>query len=347
MPAACRRTDKFGEKAAAMAEHIGEDGESTLIGMGLRVSVSPVQTAFYIMLVTLGILGNFTVVGVIGKSIATDHVGGRNSDIIIINMALSSLLVSVMRNIPLVISDIGLELYSSKEWCQVLMGLWVWLRSVNVWSTLFLSAFHLQTLRRVAPTAVSRNGPRGLPKTLLLSLTLIWLLNLVYSIPAHIFSTSGDVNSTETLMLVSSTTRPLLGCVWNFPSSYSGLAYATTSMVIHETIPIILMAITNLGSLYTLYTHSRVRSTDAPVIKRVPAERRAAKVILTLIMLFIVSWGTSIISVNYFNYNRGSSAEYLLIIARFANIIFIAMSPIVLTFGHRRLRSFVKSTLSH
>lgn len=85
----------------------------------------------------------------------------------------------------------------------------------------------------------------------------------------------------QTLMLVSSTTRPLLGCVWNFPSSYSGLAYATTSMVIHETIPIILMAFTNLGSLYTLYNHSRVRSStvqDAPVIKRVPAEKRAAKV---------------------------------------------------------------------
>lgn len=84
----------------------------------------------------------------------------------------------------------------------------------------------------------------------------------------------------QTLMLVSSTTRPLLGCVWNFPSSYSGLAYATTSMVIHETIPIILMALTNLASLYMLYTHSRMRSSaqDAPVIKRVPAERRAAKV---------------------------------------------------------------------
>ena len=58
-------------------------------------------------------------------------------------------------------------------------------------------------------------------------------------------------------MLVSSTTRPLLGCVWNFPSSYSGLAYATTSMVIHESLPIILMSITNLGSLLTLYTHRR------------------------------------------------------------------------------------------
>ncbi|XP_018536890.1 olfactory receptor class A-like protein 4 [Lates calcarifer] len=334
---------------AAMSDPMMQDKNQELVGMGLRVSVSPVQTAFYIMLVMMGIVGNAIVAGVIGKSIIMDRVGGRNSDIIIINMALSNLLVSIMRNTLLVVSDVGLELYSSKEWCQFLMGVWVWLRSVNVWSTLFLSAFHLQTLRRVAPTIGNLNGPRGIPQTLLLSIGLIWFLNYIYSIPAHIFSTNGNVNTTETLMLVSSTTRPLLGCVWNFPSSFSGLAYATTSMVIHEVIPIVLMAFTNLGSLYTLYTHGRTRSSvqDAPVIKRVPAERRAAKVILALIMLFIASWGTSIISVNYFNYNSGSSAEFLLVIARFANIIFIAMSPVVLAVGHRRLRSFVKSLLSH
>ncbi|KAG8007808.1 hypothetical protein GBF38_013498 [Nibea albiflora] len=329
---------------------IEDDGDTELVGMGLRVSVSPVQTAFYLILVLLGILGNATVIGVIGQSVISDRSRGRNSDIIIINMALSNLLVSVVRNTLLVISDMGLQLYSSKEWCQFLMGVWVWLRSVNVWSTLFLSAFHLQTLRRVAPSMGNLQGPRSTPTSLTLSLGLIWLLNFIYSIPAHIFSTSGNENSTETLMLVSSTTRPLLGCVWNFPSSYSGLAYATTSMVIHETIPIILMAFTNLGSLYTLYNHGRVRSStlqDAPVIKRVPAEKRAAKVILALIMLFIASWGTSIISVNYFNYNQGSSAEFLLVIARFANIIFIAMSPGVLAIGHRRLRSFIKSMLTH
>ncbi|XP_029357506.1 olfactory receptor class A-like protein 4 [Echeneis naucrates] len=325
-----------------------EEQDEDLVGMGLRVSVSPTQMAFYIMLVVLGILGNATVIGVIGRSVISDHSGGRNSDMIIINMALSNVLVSVMRNTLLVISDMGLELYSSKEWCQFLMGVWVWLRSVNVWSTLFLSAFHLQTLRRVTPTIGYLNGSRGILK-LLLSLVLIWLINFIYSIPAYIFSTNGGVNTTETLMLVSSTTRPLLGCVWNFPSTYSGLAYATTSMVIHESIPIFLMAFTNLGSLYTLYTHGRARSLvrDAPVIKRVSAERRAAKVILGLIMLFIASWGTSIISVNYYNYNRGSAAEFLLVIARFANIIFIAMSPFVLAVGHRRLRAFLKSLLSH
>ncbi|XP_060925201.1 olfactory receptor class A-like protein 4 [Limanda limanda] len=329
------------------SEHPDED--TGLVGMGLRVAVSPVQNAFYIILVMLGILGNGTVVVVISKSVIMDHGGGRNSDIIIINMALSNLMVSLMRNTLLVISDVGLELYSSKEWCQFLMGVWVWLRSVNVWSTLYLSAFHFQTLRRVAPNMGSLHGARSPPTTLLLSMALIWLLNFIYSIPAHIFSTNGNENTTETLMLVSSTTRPLLGCVWNFPSTYSGLAYATTSVVIHEAFPIILMAITNIGSLYTLYTHGRMRSSvqDGPVIKRVPAERRAAKVILALIMLFIASWGTSIISVNYFNYNPGSSANYLLIIARFANIIFIAMSPAILAVGHRKLRSTVKSLLSY
>nr|BAM35788.1 vomeronasal type 1 receptor 3 [Boulengerochromis microlepis] len=318
--------------------------EPDLAGMGMRVFVSPAQTAFYIILVIMGILGNTTVILVIGKSIILEHNWGRNSDIIIVNMAMSNLLVSLLRNTLLIISEIGLQIYTAKGFCQLLMGMSVWLRSVNAWSTLFLSAFHLQTLKRVAPGAA--NGPRGVPKTLLMCLGLIWIGNLIYSIPAHIFSSNGNKNTTETLMLVSSTTRPLLGCVWNFPST-SGLAYATTSLVIHEMIPIILMAVTNLTSLYTLYTHGRNPRKDAPVLKRVPAEKRAAKVILTLIILFILSWGTSVISVNYFNYNRGSSADYMLVIARFANIIFIALSPVILAVGHRQLRSCIRSTLVH
>ncbi len=94
---------------AAMSGHMESAEETELVGMGLRVSVSPAQTAFYIILVMLGVLGNATVIGVIGKSVIMDRGGGRNSDIIIINMALSNLLVSVMRNTLLVISDMGLQ----------------------------------------------------------------------------------------------------------------------------------------------------------------------------------------------------------------------------------------------
>ncbi|XP_056615306.1 olfactory receptor class A-like protein 4 [Triplophysa dalaica] len=316
-----------------------------------RMVSSPLYITFYILLVLLGNLGNATVIGVVGESILWSQGVIRSADVILVNMAFSNLMVSLVRNSLLVVSDLGIEIFLNKGWCRFMMGVWVWLRSANVWSTFFLSAFHFQTLRRVAPPMVNLHGPRKLPKSLILCFFLIWSLNLLYSIPAFTFSKNGDENSTESLMLVSSTTRPLLGCVWDFPSTYSGLVFATSSMVIHESIPIFLMSITNVGSLLTLYSHGMTRSAahktqDAPIIIRIPAERRAAKVILALNILFIASWGTSIISVNYFNYNRGSSAEFLLVVARIGNITFIALSPIVLAVGHRRLRAFIKSLLS-
>lgn len=101
----------------SMKEPTEEDGAEELVGMGLRVSVSPAQTAFYILLVLLGIFGNATVVAVIGKNIIKDRGGGNNSDIIITNMALSNLLVSLMRNTLLVISDIGLEV-GGRQVCE-------------------------------------------------------------------------------------------------------------------------------------------------------------------------------------------------------------------------------------
>lgn len=99
---------------AAMDGPMDGEVDTELVGMGLRVSVSPAQIAFYIILVLFGIIGNATVVGVVGKSVLSDSGGGRNSDIIIINMALSNLLVSLVRNTLLVISDMGLQVCTLK-----------------------------------------------------------------------------------------------------------------------------------------------------------------------------------------------------------------------------------------
>lgn len=77
--------------------------------MGMHIFVSPAQTSFYIILVIMGILGNTTVILVIGKSIILEHNWGRNSDIIIVNMAMSNLLVSLLRNTLLIISEFGLQ----------------------------------------------------------------------------------------------------------------------------------------------------------------------------------------------------------------------------------------------
>lgn len=96
----------------------GQPGEPQLVGMGLRTTVSTEQLAFYIILVVLGILGNATVILVIGKSVITDRSVAQNSNVIIINMAVSNLMVSIMRNALLVVSDLGIEVcvvYFSKH----------------------------------------------------------------------------------------------------------------------------------------------------------------------------------------------------------------------------------------
>ncbi|KPP58438.1 hypothetical protein Z043_123737 [Scleropages formosus] len=300
-------------------------------------AVPLVQLALYTITVVFGILGNCVVIGVIGENAVREGSRGPSSDIILMNMALSNLLVSL--------------LYLSLGWCRFFMCVWLWLRCANVWSTLFLSAFHHYTLHRLAPAQNHSQGSHGFQRVLL-GLGLVWALNLLFSLPAYIFSKNGERNRTETLMLVTTTTRPLLGCVWNFSTPYIGLVFATTFLVFHEMLPIVLMIVTNLSSLYTLYGHGRTHSGTKPeedtlILRRIPAERRAAKVILALITLFIVSWGTSIISNNHFNFNGGRSVEFLLTLARFANTGFIALSPVVLALGHRRIRAVVKAMLVH
>ncbi|XP_066530250.1 olfactory receptor class A-like protein 4 [Hoplias malabaricus] len=303
----------------------------------------------FITVVTVGILGNSMVILIVGENILGKR-GSRSSDMILVNMAFSNLTVSITRNLLVVLNDLGIEILTTKSWCQALMGLWMWTRCANVWSTFYLSVFHFYTLRRVTPTVVSLTGYRGPPRTLLMGFGLVWTISLIYSSPAFVFSTKAGVNTTETLMFVTGTTRPVLGCLWDFPTIASGLAFATTSIVIHEIIPIVLMTITNLSSLVTLYTHSKLnkhhpthKDPHIPAVKRVPAEIRAAKVILALIVAFIVSWGASVISVNYVNYNGGPSSGSLLVLACFSNSGFIASSPFILAVGHRRLRAVIKS----
>lgn len=73
--------------------------------------LSIVPMVFYIILVLMGIFGNALVIGVVGENIFRKPGSGRSSDMILVNMAFSNLLVSVTRNILLVISDLGLEVW--------------------------------------------------------------------------------------------------------------------------------------------------------------------------------------------------------------------------------------------
>ncbi|KAL0154306.1 hypothetical protein M9458_050419 [Cirrhinus mrigala] len=272
------------------------------------------------------------------------------SDTILVNLCMANLLTSVFRTVPIFVSDLGLEVSLSPSWCRVFMLLWVWWRAVGCWVTLALSAFHCATLRRQHVTM----GPLGHQRErrrVWAVLAAVWGVNLMFSLPALVYTTHVRGNATVELMVISCTTRPLLGCVWEFPTNQQGYAFASTSLALNEVMPLILMVGTNLLTLHSLAKHIRAVTAGAggavELDRHVSSERKAGHVIMALVALFVGCWVLQVAAVTYYNHNGGMHAEGLLTVAHFSASLFVGFSPLVVALGHGKLRRRISAMMQH
>ncbi|XP_076003482.1 olfactory receptor class A-like protein 4 [Genypterus blacodes] len=311
-----------------------------------------IDAVLFGLLVFSGILGNILVIHVVLQS-ALDSPSRRlpPSDTILVHLSLANLLTSLFRTVPIFVSDLGLDVSLSPGWCRVFMLLWVWWRAVGCWVTLALSAFHCTTLRRqyvaFGPLAQQRERRR-----VWITLALVWGANLAFSLPALIYTTHVHGNATVELMVISCTTRPLLGCIWEFPSSEQGSAFASTSLALNEVLPLVLMVCTNLATLHALAKHIRAVTAGGDsggnhgeLDKHVATERKAANVIMSLVSLFVVCWALQVAAVTYYNHDGGHHAEGLLTVAHFSASLFVGFSPMVVALGHGKLRKRIVGML--
>nr|XP_049589558.1 olfactory receptor class A-like protein 4 [Syngnathus scovelli] len=262
------------------------------------------------------------------------------SDTILVHLSLANLLTSLFRTVPIFVSDLGLDVSLSPGWCRVFMLLWVWWRAVGCWVTLALSIFHCATLKRqrvtFGPLALQRERQR-----VWIILGVVWVANLAFSTPALVYSTHVHSNATVELMVISCTTRPLLGCIWEFPSNQQGAAFASISLAFNEVLPLVLMVSTNLATLHSLAKHIRAVTAGGEhgeLDKHVSGERKAAHVIMLMVTLFVVCWVLQVAAVTYYNHNRGHHAEGLLTVAHFSASLFVGFCPMVVALGHGKLR---------
>ncbi|XP_040182588.1 olfactory receptor class A-like protein 4 [Rana temporaria] len=296
------------------------------------MAVIPIDIAFYMVLVIFGILGNSLVLLTVISN-AVENKTMPASDMILMNLTVTHLLLSVLRNVLVVTFQMGIDLLFSTSWCRVFMFLWTLLRSMSVWGTFSMSVFHYISIRNHYFKLRANSFI-----TTIKVLAALWIFNSLYYIPALLYTSRGESNTTFSVQLISTSTRPVLGCVWNFPSPNANLFFVTASLVIHEIIPVILMVATNLGTLYTLQQHSRAIAAQK-TINRVASEKKAAMVITTLVFLFVICWGTNVVAVNFYNFTKGASAStFLLPMANFAAYVFMGFSPLVLLIGHGKLR---------
>lgn len=137
-------------------------------------------------------------------------------------------------------------------------------------------------------------------------LGLVWGANLALSLPALVYR-AGHVhgNTTVELMVISCTTRPLLGCVWEFPSNKQGSDFASTSLALNEVAPLVLMVFPNLTTLHALAKHIRAVTssgesggTQGELDKHVASVRKAGHVIMSLVSVFVVCWALILIISN-------------------------------------------------
>lgn len=266
------------------------------------------------------------------------------SDTILVHLSLANLLTSLSRTVPIFVSDLGADVSLSPGWCRVFMLLWVWWRAVGCWLTLALSIFHCTTLKRQR-LYMGPNAQRRQRRRLWVILGLVWGINLAFSIPALIYSTHVHGNATVELMVISCTTRPLLGCIWEFPTEQQGSAFASASLALNEVLPLVLMVCTNLATLHALAKHIRAvmsssqsGGSQGELDKHLSAERKAAHVIMLLVSLFVTCWVLQVAAVTYYNHDGGQHAEGLLTVAHFSASVFVGFSPMVVALGHGKLR---------
>ncbi|XP_062842780.1 olfactory receptor class A-like protein 4 [Trichomycterus rosablanca] len=308
--------------------------------------VLTVDAILFGILVFSGLLGNILVIyTVLQCALENPSHQLPPSDMILLNLSLANLLTSIFRTVPIFISDLGLNISLETNWCRVFMLLWVWWRAVGCWATLTLSVFHYTTLKRkrvaMGPLAQQRDRRR-----VMLALAVVWGANLLFSLPAVVFTTRVYGNVTTELMVISCTTRPLLGCMWNFPSREQGSAFASASLALNEVLPLLLMVSTNLVTLQTLSKH--IRTVTAGVeggTSHVNTERKAGHVILALVSLFVICWVMQLAAVTYYNYDGGVHTQGLLTISQFSTSLFVGFSPLVVALGHGKLRKRIAAMM--
>ncbi|XP_060707920.1 olfactory receptor class A-like protein 4 [Hemiscyllium ocellatum] len=292
----------------------------------------------YGLLVFLGILGNILILVTILATTVENH-GLAASDIILSNLAAVNLLLSTSRNILLFITESGVNILLTLNWCRIFMFLWVWLKSVSVWVTFCLSCFHFLKIKQHVHLSTKRKEIIYV----LVILLAVWFVNFLYAVPAFVYSHAVSGNETKILMVVSTTTDPFLGCAWKFPTRESGIMFAVFTLVLHELIPILLMVGTNLSTVYYLSKHIRAIADEH--LHSVQVERTAAKLILALVTLFVLCTLTHMLAVGYYNHNAGPSTAFLLTLARYFASLFIGFSPLLIAAGHSKLRNKVCKVL--
>ncbi|XP_061689671.1 olfactory receptor class A-like protein 1 isoform X2 [Syngnathoides biaculeatus] len=229
------------------------------------------------MLTAMGILGNAVVLLAYANVLYTE---GKllNVDPILCHLAFANLMILTIRCVPQTMTVFGLSDLLSDAGCKLVLYGYRVGRALSICITCALSVFQAVT---IAP------GPRlsrlkfCLPSLVLPTFAALWFLNMVIYVPALLYSTAPR-NGT-----VPAFTLNLGFCLMDFRDN---MLYIIQGVIVsgRDFSVVALMLVSSGYILLLLHRHSRqVRG----IHRSRSAETRAAKTVVTLVVLYVFFFG--------------------------------------------------------
>ncbi|KAK6472020.1 olfactory receptor class A-like protein 1, partial [Huso huso] len=259
---------------------VDREVEVSLCRMDLCVTIKGVS---FLLQTGLGILGNLLVLLAYAHIVYCER-RLQPVDMILFHLAFANMMVLLTRGVPQTMTVFQLHNLLDDVGCKIVIYSYRIVRALSVCITCLLSVFQSLT---IAPTT-SRwaNLKTRLPKLILPSFGFLWLLNMAVCIAAPFFSVAPR-NGT-----VPKFTLNLGFCHVNFQDQ---LSYVINGVAItgRDFIFVGLMVLASGYILLVLHRHSKqmkgFRSSDRHQSSTL--ESRAAKTVITLVILYVVFFG--------------------------------------------------------
>ncbi|KAM6980863.1 olfactory receptor class A-like protein 1 [Aplochiton taeniatus] len=246
--------------------------------MDLCVTIKGVS---FLLQTGLGIMGNAVVLAAYVNMVLTES-KLQPVDMILCHLTFANLMLLLTRCVPLTMTVFGLKDLLTDPGCKVVIYVYRITRSLSVCITCMLSVFQAATISPAAGPRMSKVKTH-LPSLVVPTFVFLWLLNMAICIAAPLFSYAPR-NGT-----VPAFTLNLGFCHVNFQDS---LSYVINGVAVsgRDFAFVGLMLGSSGYILVLLHQHSRkVRAIRRS--KGGGAETRAAKTVITLVVLYVVFFG--------------------------------------------------------
>ncbi|XP_057702054.1 olfactory receptor class A-like protein 1 [Corythoichthys intestinalis] len=227
----------------------------------------------------IGILGNLVVLVAYANILYTEQ-KILPVDMILCHLAFSNLMILLIRCVPQTMTVFGLTNLLNDTGCKLVIYGYRVGRALSICLTCMLSVFQAVTIAPSSPRLSRMKS--SLPFLVLPTFVGLWFLNMVIYISALLFSTAPHSNST-----LPAFTLNLGFCLMDFRDS---MLYIIQGVIVsgRDFSVVALMLVSSGYILQLLHRHShQVRG----VRRSHSAETRAAKTVVTLVVLYVFFFG--------------------------------------------------------